>query len=145
MSSNTKVVVFKAKELIYTGIFLLLGILLILLLIFMFLPKEKKTTMDAEETMNYIPGVYTSTIQLGDNTLDVQVTVDSKKIKSVSLEQLDDSIKTMYPLIEPSVASINEQLSSISSIDELTFEDDSQYTNTILKQAIKNALKKAEP
>lgn len=95
--------------------------------------------------MNYIPGVYTSTIQLGDNTLDVQVTVDSKKIKSVSLEQLDDSIKTMYPLIEPSVASINEQLSSISSIDELTFEDDSQYTNTILKQAIKNALKKAEP
>ena len=86
MSSNTKVVVFKAKELIYTGIFLLLGILLILLLIFMFLPKEKKTNMDAEETMNYIPGVYTSTIQLGDNTLDVQVTVDSKKIKSVSLE-----------------------------------------------------------
>ena len=145
MSSNTKVVVFKAKELIYTGIFLLLGILLILLLIFMFLPKEQKTNMDAEETMNYIPGVYTSTIQLGDNTLDVQVTVDSKKIKSVSLEQLDDSIKTMYPLIEPSVASINEQLSSISSIDELTFEDDSQYTNTILKQAIKNALKKAEP
>ena len=145
MSSNTKVVVFKAKELIYTGIFLLLGILLILLLIFMFLPKEKKTNMDAEETMNYIPGVYTSTIQLGDNTLDVQVTVDSKKIKSVSLEQLDDSIKTMYPLIEPSVASINEQLSSISSIDELTFEDDSQYTNTNLKQAIKNALKKAEP
>ena len=143
MSSNTKVVVFKAKELIYTGIFLLLGILLILLLIFMFLPKEKKTNMDAEETMNYIPGVYTSTIQLGDNTLDVQVTVDSKKIKSVSLEQLDDSIKTMYPLIEPSVASI--KLSSISSIDELTFEDDSQYTNTILKQAIKNALKKAEP
>lgn len=145
MSSNTKVVVFKAKELIYTGIFLLLGILLILLLIFMFLPKEKKTNMDAEEIMNYIPGVYTSTIQLGDNTLDVQVTVDSKKIKSVSLEQLDDSIKTMYPLIEPSVASINEQLSSISSIDKLTFEDDSQYTNTILKQAIKNALKKAEP
>ncbi|MDO4942355.1 MAG: hypothetical protein Q4E73_05850 [Lachnospiraceae bacterium] len=147
MSSNTKVVVFKAKELLYTGIFLLLGIILILLLIFMFLPKDKKTASASatEENAEYVPGVYTSSIQLGENTLDVQVAVDSHKVKSVNIEQLDDSIKTMYPLIEPSIASINEQLSDISSIDELTFEDESQYTNTILKQAIKNAVKKAEP
>lgn len=147
MSSNTKVVVFKAKELLYTGIFLLLGIILILLLIFMFLPKdnEKEPSVSTETDAVYVPGVYTSSVQLGENTLDVQVTVDSQNIKSVNIEQLDDSVKTMYPLIEPSIASINEQLSKISSIDELTFEDESQYTNTILKQAIKNALKKAEP
>ncbi|HIT61593.1 MAG TPA: hypothetical protein IAC33_10290 [Candidatus Fimousia stercorigallinarum] len=147
MSSNTKVVVFKAKELLYTGIFLLLGIILILLLIFMFLPKdnEKEPAVSTETDAVYVPGVYTSSVQLGENTLDVQVTVDSQNIKSVNIEQLDDSVKTMYPLIEPSIASINEQLSKISSIDELTFEDESQYTNTILKQAIKNALKKAEP
>lgn len=147
MSSNTKVVVFKAKELLYTGIFLLLGIILILLLIFMFLPKdnEKEPAVSTEKNAVYVPGVYTSSVQLGENTLDVQVTVDSQNIKSVNIEQLDDSVKTMYPLIEPSIASINEQLSKISSIDELTFEDESQYTNTILKQAIKNALKKAEP
>ena len=147
MSSNTKVVIFKAKELLYTGIFLLLGIILILLLIFMFLPKdnEKEPAVSTETNAVYVPGVYTSSVQLGENTLDVQVTVDSQNIKSVNIEQLDDSVKTMYPLIEPSIASINEQLSKISSIDELTFEDESQYTNTILKQAIKNALKKAEP
>ena len=147
MSSNTKVVVVKAKELLYTGIFLLLGIILILLLIFMFLPKdnEKEPAVSTETNAVYVPGVYTSSVQLGENTLDVQVTVDSQNIKSVNIEQLDDSVKTMYPLIEPSIASINEQLSKISSIDELTFEDESQYTNTILKQAIKNALKKAEP
>ena len=147
MSSNTKVVVFKAKELLYTGIFLLLGIILILLLIFMFLPKdnEKEPAVSTETNAVYVPGVYTSSVQLGENTLDVQVTVDSQNIKSVNIEQLDDSVKTMYPLIEPSIASINEQLSKISSIDELTFEDESQSTNTILKQAIKNALTKAEP
>ena len=147
MSSNTKVVVFKAKELLYTGIFLLLGIILILLLIFMFLPKdnEKEPAVSTETDAVYVPGVYTSSVQLGENTLDVQVTVDSQNINSVNIEQLDDSVKTMYPLIEPSIASINEQLSKISSIDELTFEDESQYTNTILKQPIKNALKKAEP
>ena len=41
MSSKTKIVVLKARELIYTGIFILLGILLILLLIFMFVPSHK--------------------------------------------------------------------------------------------------------
>ena len=51
MSSKTKIVVLKARELIYTGIFILLGILLILLLIFMFVPshKSKKT----KETSGY--------------------------------------------------------------------------------------------
>ena len=86
MSSNTKVVVFKAKELLYTGIFLLLGIILILLLIFMFLPKdnEKEPAVSTETNAVYVPGVYTSSVQLGENTLDVQVTVDSQNIKSVS-------------------------------------------------------------
>lgn len=40
MSSKTKIVVLHMKELIYTGIFLLLGIVLILLLLSMFTPDE---------------------------------------------------------------------------------------------------------
>lgn len=145
MSANTKVIVLKAKELIYTGIFLFLGILLAALLVMMFLPSKSQKDPAASHTSTYVPGVYSSTIQLGENTLDVQVTVDADHIKSVDLKSLDETIQTMYPLIEPSLASINEQLSSISSIDELTFDDETQYTNTILKQAIKNALKKAQP
>ena len=42
MSSKTKIVVFKAKELIYTGIFIVLGILLVCLLIYMFSSKNKE-------------------------------------------------------------------------------------------------------
>ena len=42
MSSKTKIVVFHMKELIYTGIFILLGAILLILLITMFtLEKEK--------------------------------------------------------------------------------------------------------
>lgn len=41
MSAKTKIVVVKAKELIYTALFVCLGIILILLLIFMFAPEEK--------------------------------------------------------------------------------------------------------
>lgn len=42
MSSKTKIVVVHMKELIYTGIFILLGIVLILLLISMFTPDKSQ-------------------------------------------------------------------------------------------------------
>ena len=65
MSSKTKIVVLKARELIYTGIFILLGILLILLLIFMFVPSHK--SKKAKETSGYTQGVYSSPLKLGEN------------------------------------------------------------------------------
>ncbi len=48
MSGKTKIVVIHMKELIYTGIFLLLGIVLILLLVSMFTPESKPKTPKAE-------------------------------------------------------------------------------------------------
>ena len=143
MSSKTKIVVFKAKELIDTGIFILLGILLILLLIFMFAP-SKESTEKSEQTSGYIEGVYSSPLTLGDSELELQVTVKNGKPQSAALKHLDKTVKTMYPLVEPSLKEINKQLPKVESIDDIKFDDQSQYTNTILKQAIKNALKKAQ-
>ena len=143
MSSKTKIVVFKAKELIYTGIFILLGILLILLLIFMFAP-SKESTEKSEQTSGYIEGVYSSPLTLGDSELELQVTVKNGKPQSAALKHLDKTVKTMYPLVEPSLKEINKQLPKVESIDDIKFDDQSQYTNTILKQAIKNALEKAQ-
>ena len=51
MSSKTKIVVLHLKEVVYTAIFAVLGILLVLLLIFMFLPDDKDKA--AKETMKY--------------------------------------------------------------------------------------------
>ena len=48
MSSKTKIFVFHMKELIYTGIFLLLGIVLILLLFSMFAPQDNQTAPGPE-------------------------------------------------------------------------------------------------
>ena len=42
MSSKTKIVVLHMKEIIYTAVFVALGILLIILLTFMFFPKKEK-------------------------------------------------------------------------------------------------------
>ena len=144
MGANTKIFVFKAKELIYTGIFLLLGILFLLLLIFMLLPKQEENH-DAEPAMEYMAGVYSSSIHLGGSSLDVKVTVTDKKVSSISLSGLNQTVTVMYPLLESTVANINKQLETVNSIDELTFDSESQYTNTLLKQAIQNAVSKARP
>jgi len=143
MSSKTKIVVLKARELIYTGIFILLGILLILLLIFMFVPSHK-SSKKAKETSGYTQGVYSSPLKLGENELKLSVTVKDGKARSISLKHLNKSIKTMYPLIEPSLNEINKQLPKVQNIDDIKFDGQSQYTYTLLKQAIKNALKKAQ-
>ena len=155
MGANTKIVILKAKELIYTIIFVVLGILLLLLLLYMFLPEKeepnasKGTTMTetatVTETSAYIPGVYTSTVQLGESTLEVQVTVDSTHICDVSINNLSEAVTTMYPLLTPALDEIKEQLPKVSSVDELTCSADSKYTSVILTQAIKNALEPAIP
>jgi len=144
MGANTKIFVFKARELIYTGIFILFGILFLLLLIFMLLPnisKDKKT----EPAMDYIAGVYSSSIHLGGSSLDVKVTVTGEKVTSISLSGLNDRVSSMYPLLEQAVDDINSQLKTVDSIEELTFHSESQYTNTLLKQAMQNAVSKAKP
>lgn len=146
MGANTKILIFKAKELIYTIIFVVLGILLLLLLLLMFLPdRSEQNTQELTETASYIPGVYTSTVQLGDSVLEVQVTVDSDRICDVSIANLNDTVTTMYPLLTPALEEINQQLPEITNPDEITYSTDSQYTSVILSQAIKHALEQAIP
>ena len=62
MDSKTKIVVLHTKELIYTAVFALLCILLIVLLFVMFGPghTDKKQTAHKQ----YTPGTYTSTLTL---------------------------------------------------------------------------------
>ena len=140
MSNKTKIVVLHMKEMIYTLIFAGLGILLILLLIFMFLPKQKDKT---SETMKYVAGVYTSTIQFNDNTIDVQVVVDESQINSVSLVNLDDTVATMYPLMQPAVENIADQIVKKQSTENISYSEDNQYTSMVVLNAVNHALEKA--
>lgn len=142
MSAKTKIVVFHMKELIYTLIFAGLGILLVILLLFMFLPNGK----EGEEvpTMNYVAGVYTSSVLVGDKSVDVQVIVDESRIQSIALVNLDETVTTMYPLMEPALESIGEQVVANQSTKGITYSTENQYTSVVLLNAIENALAKAE-
>ena len=134
MSAKTKIVVLHMKELIYTAIFVGLGILLIILLLFMFLPKEEEG--ESVPTMNYVAGVYSSSIMFNDNTVDVQVIVDENRINSISLVNLDDTVTTMYPLMEPVVESISKQVIEKQSTEGITYNSENQYTSIVILNAI---------
>ena len=89
MSSKTKIVVLHMKEIIYTVLFICLGILLVALLTFMFHPKNKETS--SSKSTSYQPGIYTSQLTLGDKELEVEVTVDENHINSIRFSNLDDN------------------------------------------------------
>ena len=96
MSSKTRIVVLHLKELIYTGIFAVLGILFLLLLIIMFLPGKSQTPEDGEAGSDrFVPGKYTTSVILGNSSVDVEVVVDANNINSIRLVNLDEAVTTM--------------------------------------------------
>lgn len=162
MSSKTKIVVLHMKEIIYTGIFLALGVLLLVFLIILFLPQEEDT-MQAEPTASpsaatdlstdinvssasvYIPGIYNTEVVLNDQVINVEVIVDQTGISSVKLVNLNESIATMYPLLEPAFDSLSAQIIETQSLDDITYAQESKYTSLVLLEAIRKSLDKAQP
>ena len=141
--AKTKIVVIQLKEIIYTVIFAALGILLILLLIFMF-RGGKKDEAASTDTDLYTAGVYNSTITLNDTAFNLEVIVDKNHINSVKLQNVDEAITTMFPLVEPSLELIKEQLYNDVPIEQVELDEDKQYTEQLLIEAIKTALDQAK-
>ncbi|HJA94469.1 MAG TPA: hypothetical protein H9717_15375 [Candidatus Eisenbergiella merdipullorum] len=144
MSSKTRIVVLHLKELIYTGIFAVLGILFLLLLIIMFLPGKSQTPENGEESDRFVPGKYTTSVILGNSSVDVEVVVDSNNINSIRLVNLDEAVTTMYPLMEPALNDLAAQICEKQSLENISYSEDNKYTSQVLLEAISSALEKAE-
>ena len=146
MKSKTHIVVVRMKEIIYTAVFLVFAVILILLLVFMFGSRKNDSDLPAVNTSSTsIPGVYTSSLVLNNNTVDVAVTVDGDHINGVSLVNLEESVATMYPLLETCMEDISTQLAGNVPLSEITYDASSQYTYQLLTQSIEKALNKARP
>ena len=143
MSSKTKIIVLRMKEIIYTAIFVGLGILLILLLLVMFRPGKESTPASAKA--QYIPGIYTSSITLGTQEINVEVSVDADRITSITMTPLSDAVETMYPIMQPSLSNLTDQILTAQSLAHLTYPEETRYTCQVLLTAVKKALKKAAP
>lgn len=142
MSAQTKIVVLRMKELIYTAIFVALGILLIILLVYMFAPKNRNKA-SADNTALYVPGMYTSSIMLNGSAVDIAVTVEEDTIASIRMVNVSEAVETMYPLMEPALENIAEQICSSQSLDNITYPEENQYTSIVILDAIHRAVDKA--
>ena len=183
MSANTKIVVLRRKELLYTGIFAALGVLFVILLLMLLLPGKGADTSsgapdspdsttatempdnvadlgrssqfsDAEDVSTgavagadntYIPGIYTTELILGSETANVEVIVSDHAITSVSLADPSETLTTMYPLLEPTMESLNDQLCEMQDPSQVTYSAETRYTSLVLLEAVKASLEKAKP
>lgn len=210
MSANTKIVVLRRKELLYTGIFAALGVLFVILLLMLLLPGKGADTSSgtpdspdgtAETAMpdnvadlgrssqfsaaedastgasaytgavdnagavldnasgavldnvsgsvgtdnTYIPGIYTTELILGSETANVEVIVNDHAITSVSLADPSETLTTMYPLLEPTMESLNDQLCEMQDPSQVTYSAETRYTSLVLLEAVKASLEKAKP
>ena len=139
MSSKTKIVVLRMKEVIYTGIFIGLALLLLILCFIMFRPTKKASS----SASLYIPGLYSASLTLGNEQVNVEVTVDSDQILDVSLVHLNEAVSTMYPLMQPSMEELAPQILNTQSTKNLAFPESSRYTCSALLKAVDTALLKA--
>ena len=150
MSAETKIVVLHLKELSYTGLFAVLGILFIILLIIMFLPKDKTPTDEPEpssspaESETYEPGTYSTSLSLKNSTVSVEVEVSATEITDLRLVNMDEAVTTMYPLIEPSFEDLTDQILETQNLEEVTYSDENRYTYMVLLNAIESALEQAK-
>lgn len=143
--SRTKIVILQMKEIIYTAIFIGLGLLLILLLLLMFHPgKEKETTpLPSVSEALYTPGLYTAQMELGSHTVNLEVLLDSDHISGVQLTALDETVSAMYPLLSPTVTDISSQLSSGISLENVVLSSESQYTQLLILKTVDEILSRA--
>ena len=88
MNKKAKIVVLHMKELIYTGLFLILGILLVVIVVLMFSGKNSESVSNTL----YTPGQYTTTLTFNGSVVDVKVTVDENSITAINLDNLEESI-----------------------------------------------------
>lgn len=155
--SRTRIVIFQLKEIIYTAIFVGLGILLLILLFFMFWPgKEKETASTASPSSisssrkstgsssgKYVAGVYSSELTLGESKISLRISMDPDRVKSVEVVNLQESVETMYPLIKPAVKEISDQLARDIAPDQVVLSDDSPYTSQLILDTVCQVMNEA--
>lgn len=105
--------------------------------------KPAASSTGSAESARYIPGIYTSTISLGDQTFDIQVDVEQDRITAISMNNLSETTAAMYPLMEPALDSIASQIYVNQTTEGLIYGEDNRYTSELLVMAIDQALDQA--
>ncbi len=133
--NGTKFVVIKFRELVKTIVFAILGVIIIVGLIYFFLPKEEKTAV-------YHPGTYYAQFTLNGEMAEVEIVVDKNKIKSVSLTDTPETISVFYPLVETTAKEIASEIVKQQST-AIDVSSQNTYTAQLILDAVEKGLAEA--
>lgn len=133
---GTKFMVIKFKEFLKTAIFAILGVIIIVALIYLFLPKNKDTAL-------YNAGVYESQVTLNDELVNIQVTVDENQIKSVDVISSSETVPVFYPLFESTAKNIGDEIVRSQSLD-IVIPNGAEVTGKVIIDAVEKTLEQAK-
>ncbi|WP_250278647.1 FMN-binding protein [[Clostridium] colinum] len=132
---STKIVVVKLRDVIKKALLTIVGIIILGVIIYFFIPKDNSTA--------YNPGTYSSEIILHSNPVSVEVTVSKNEILDINLVNMGETQEVFYPLFERSIDDISAQIIENQSTDIVSSVDTSMTTNILVK-AIDQALEQAK-
>ncbi len=149
---KSRILVVQLKELaIFTGIILFIILILVVGIKAIKDKKEDIATMNNNDdssleasALNYVPGVYTCEVAIDKTILGIEITLDEHHINSVRFTNMTDDINDTYPLLLPTLESIEKQLMADTSPDDVVIGSDSTYTGKLLLDSIENCLTSAK-
>ena len=135
---STKFVVVKAKELIKTAVFAVLGVIIIVGLITFFLHMG-----DDENTGMYRDGTYYGEMETGGEITEIAVEIRNGEIADVSVEETTEAVAVFYPQLETAVEEVGREVVATQS---LTAEVSSEnaYSAQLVLDAVAECLEKAK-
>ncbi len=132
---STKIVVVKLRDIIKKTLLAIIGIVILGVIVYLFIPKNNTTA--------YNPGTYSSDIVLHSNPVSVQVTVSKDEILDINLVNMGETQEVFYPLFGRSIDDISAQIIENQSTDIKASVDNSMTTDILVK-AIDKALEQAK-
>jgi len=130
----------------------MIGIALIILLAYFFMPQGERTITeptvhtneddDALHTM-YTPGTYTIELLLTNAPVNLEVEVTENEITAVRFAELSEKHKAFYPLLYSAMAHLSSEVLRTQS-HEIALNSDYEFTSRILLDAIRVALDSAQ-
>ena len=141
---KTRFMVFRMKDIIRMGVFILVGVILLITLIWAVIPNRPRDTQSASNIVgDFMPGTYTSYIILHNRPLTVSVTVDENHILDIGISEVPQAVEVFYPLIRPTMVNLSQEIIERQSTD-IYAPLETMHTTAVLLEAINTALLQAK-
>ena len=135
---STKFVVVKARELVKTAVFAILGVIIIVGLITFFLHMG-----DDENTGMYRDGTYYGEVKTGGEITEIAVKVKDGRIAEISMDEPAEAVAVFYPLLETAVEEVGREVVATQSLT-VEVSPENAYSAQLILDAVAECLQKAE-